>query len=615
MSNNFAAAGSTPRWTWPVIGALMLLHIAPYPFATVLLDTSRDLSQAWGIVQGEVAWLGPRIDDRVHLGPLWFWLLAPMLGLTKSVAATLAFEGVLASLKFPLAYGCGRRLVDARFGLLWAVALALPGWNALQSMFPTHVNLVEATMFGALLPLIALWQRGPGRAWLVYGLMQGLALHAHPSTVLVVPLALAVFWRRRVSWLADLPWLAGGVVLAIAPFVPMLLHEAVHGWPMVASLGQGGSDGWRAVVGAPAFAWGVFVQGPVAALASAPLIAYLLVVVVMASLYGWWALLRATPPSSFPRVSCKGLWWLPVIAVLAFAMLAALRERTPFYMVYAWLPFGAAVLAGAWWAGLRSRGGRVLAGMAIGMCVGGAVSVAVLQLRSAHDGLAMVMSGSVSDVRRVSEPRELPLLPAVVVDRWGHEACADRREVIVHGDLALLADASLALGARMACNGGDRVFIGGGADSFDARHIAGLTPGQHEHLFGAVADWSSVLSTAPLRVVASRGSTPVAAGGLLQLRPRSTSAPERREIEFLAPRDAAVSIGLPFAPYDAARIEHVSAEGMERSPVLQGASVRVYRCEGCERSVVSWRVTIRSSEPERLDIVLLTAPAAAASRG
>jgi hypothetical protein len=604
-----------------VLGGLMLLHVLPYPFATVLLDTSRDLSQAWDIVQGGAAWLGPRIDDRVHLGPLWFWLLAPVLGVTHSVAATLAFEGALAALKFPLAYACGKRLLDARFGLLWALALALPGWNALQPMFPTHTNLAEATMLAALLALIRLWQQGAARGWCAYGLLQGLALHAHPSTALLLPAAAAVAWQRRAQWRSDWTPLILGVALAVLPFLPMLWHEAAHGWPTFAAMQREGGSEWRAVAGAFALARGVFVYGPMTAFAagdggmtattasaaessSAPAVAaWALIALTTLSLIGWrWAVARR-----------RALWRVPLCMLLAFLLLAALRERTPFYMVYAWLPFGAALLAGAWWALWDLPRLRVLAWSAAAACGAGALFAAAVQLRAAHDGVGLLPAGSVADVRRDPAPRNVPLLPAFVLDRWGREVCARQRPVVLHGDLALLVDAALAMPARMACDGADQVRIGGGARFADAWHVAGLTPGQWRRVEGVDGGWPQAFSESPWRVVAASGTTPVASGGLLALRERSTEVLRTRELEFSAPRDAALSIGLPFAPYDEARIESVQADGSAREPLLMGATSQVYRCDDCSGAQVQWRVVLRTREPERLDVVLLK-PAAAVSR-
>ena len=46
-------------------------------------------------------------------------------------------------------------------------------------------------MLAAALPLLALTRGGSPRQWLAYGLLQSLALHAHPATI-VLALALPV---------------------------------------------------------------------------------------------------------------------------------------------------------------------------------------------------------------------------------------------------------------------------------------------------------------------------------------------------------------------------------------------------------------------------------------
>ena len=593
-----------------VIAALMLLHVAAYPFATVLLDTSRDLSQAWAIVEGATPLLGPRIDDRFHLGPLWFYLLALPLASTKSVAATLSFVGLLAALKFPLAYACGKRLFDARFGLLWAVALVLPGWNALQSMFPTHTNLVETMMLAALLPLIRLWQLGDSRWWMAFGLLFGLAFHAHPTVLVMLPLAIAVAWRRRDSWRGEIAPMLGGVALAVLPFAPMLMHEAAQGWPMFGTLFKASdSNSLTALAGAWKFMVGAQMFGALAALAplgfdkgAVPLAIWFAGMPLLACVFAY------RPGLRMPREA----WGVPLAAVLAWLLLAALRERTPFYMVYAWLPFAACVTALGWWQLWRLPRGRALALAIAGSVVVGALAVTTLQMRDAHRGLTP-MAGNVADVRKAASPRPLPLLPAFLLDHWGREICAQERDVVLHGDLALLVDAALAMPVRMVCDRAERVHIGGGAGLAGAWHVLGLTPGQRHALHGSDGGWPQAFSEGPLRVVAAARTTPVASGGLLSLRPRSGGEQQVRELEFDAPRGAAVLIGLPLAPYDEARIGIVSADGVVQAPVLSGATSRVYRCDDCSGEAVAWRIAVSTREPERLDVVLLT-PAAAASR-
>jgi hypothetical protein len=437
-------------------------------------------------------------------------------------------------------------------------------------------------------------------------LLAGLALHAHPATVLLAPLAVAVAWQRRAAWRAEWPSMAGGATLALLPFAPMLWHEATHGWPMLGTLfARGPGSG---VGGLFALARGVFVQGPMSAFAPGGPVAMLLVAVLFPLLA---ISLVAGLPMALSRR--RELWIMPAWAAVSFLLLAALRERTPFYMVYVWLPFGAATLGLAWWGLWQTPRARPMAHLAAATCLALALVATGLQLRDAHAGQTVMLAGSVADVRKVSAPVRVPLLPAFLLDHWGRETCAAGRPVVLHGDLALLVDAALAISVRMACDQPGLVGIGGGADLADAMHVAGLTPGQRRVLGDAGAGWPQAFSDGPARVVAAAGTTPVASGGLLELRPRSTGEAVAREFEFMAPRASAIAISLPFAPYDGARVESVGADGAERAPLFAGAATRVYLCDECRGVAVQWRVVLRTREPERIDLVVLT-PAATASR-
>jgi hypothetical protein len=593
-----------------VLAALMALHVVVYAFAEVLLDSSRDLSQAWAIVEGAHPLLGPGIDNRFHLGPSWFYLLAVPLALTRSATAALLWVGLLSALKFPLAYVCGKRLLDARFGLLWALALAAPGWNSLQAMFPTHTNLVETMMLAAFLPLIRLWRGGAAYGWCIFGLLFGLALHAHPTVVAMLPLVFAVAWRRREAWRGDIVAVAAGVALAVLPFVPMLVHETTHGWPMFDTLFKGtSSNASVALAGAGRFIAGVQMHGALAALAP------LGTGVGVVALAAWFACMPALACMAVFHPSWRArreAWAIPFAAVFAWLLLSAVRERTPFYMVYAWLPFAACLTAYGCWLLWRLQRGRRLALAMMGSIAAGALLVAAVRVQDAHDGLVW-LPGNVSDVRRSAPPHAMPLLPVFLLDHWGREVCAQPRHIVLHGDLALLVDAGLALPVRMVCDGAERVHIGGGAALADAWHVVGLTPGQRRILGDAGARWSQTFTESPLRVVAASGTTPVANGGLLSLRTRRESGLQERELQFEAPRAAIVQIGLPFVPYDEARVERAEADGVGREPLLTGAASQLYRCDGCAGDTVRWRVVLRTREPERLDVVLLN-PVAAASR-
>src|SRR5262249_24344676 len=186
-------------------------------------DLARDLYHGYRISSGlEWPTTGPKIGEGWHLGPAWYYLLALLLLIVRSIAGAIATVGVLAALKFPLAYVLGREWVDARFGVAWPILLALPGVATFESIWVAHPSLTAAA---SLAVVFALWRAVEHRsyAWMFAACLGfGLALHAHP-TALPLGLLLVLAFPKIGSRGATRA-LAAVVCAALvfAPFAPLL---------------------------------------------------------------------------------------------------------------------------------------------------------------------------------------------------------------------------------------------------------------------------------------------------------------------------------------------------------------------------------------------------------
>src|SRR5262245_31056950 len=129
---------------WLAIVAFMAVYVASAISGASGYDTARDLSYAYAISHLQAFPLhGPVLGGALHLGPLWFYLLALPMALTESWLAVALFVAFLCSLQFPLAYAAGRRLIDRRFGLFWCAMLTLPGWGTFEVIGFGHTNVVR----------------------------------------------------------------------------------------------------------------------------------------------------------------------------------------------------------------------------------------------------------------------------------------------------------------------------------------------------------------------------------------------------------------------------------------------------------------------------------------
>src|SRR6266498_3487708 len=103
----------SPYAAYGVIAFLMAAYAAGYAWSTPSADTADELLRAYEIRHGIAFPLeGPFLGNALHLGPAWWYLTALPLWISHSWLAVALFIGFVCSLKFPLAYLCGRRLID-----------------------------------------------------------------------------------------------------------------------------------------------------------------------------------------------------------------------------------------------------------------------------------------------------------------------------------------------------------------------------------------------------------------------------------------------------------------------------------------------------------------------
>ena len=280
-----------------VLAALVTLHIALFAFATLVIDSGRDLANAFAVGHGgPYPQYGPSLFGRWQLGPAWFWLLALPLRLFGSITAAALFTGALAAAKIPLAYLLGKRMLDARLGLLAAVLISLPGWSSVGTLVIAHTSVVESAMLATFWLALVAWQERRAGAAAAACLMLTLALHAHPTALIAAPAVALASWRAVLvpqRW----GWLVVGIALFVLPYLPALLAEMRSGWPQAsASLAYlGEANAGARLAHLPQVLWALFTGG---------------------AWFGGHFLLPA--PSG-------ALWWPAHGCVLALAALGALR--------------------------------------------------------------------------------------------------------------------------------------------------------------------------------------------------------------------------------------------------------------------------------------------------
>src|SRR5258706_7157882 len=218
-------------------------------------------------------------------------------------------------------------------------------------MLVTHTSLVETATLAYLLLLRAyIVQPGIWRAVAV-GLGFGLALHAHPTTIALLPLSLICAWRfgpRAVWRLQNVTAAAAG---GVALFLPYLVVKAMTGWPDAGSTAVyvGQSVALSQLVALPQLASAVYWSGP------HTLTDALLPSGTRAVAFGSWAaVLGASAIAAaigwrrMNRADRVLVGYAVVRYFVTLCTLCVLRDRVPWYMAYLPALAGAALLAAVW---------------------------------------------------------------------------------------------------------------------------------------------------------------------------------------------------------------------------------------------------------------------------
>lgn len=602
------AAATSRTLVVAVLVVLMLAHVAPYAWATVFDDTARDFSHARLIVEHhELPLRGPVINQMAHLGPAWFYLFAAFLAATGSISGTLLLVGAGAALKFPLAYACGSLWRSRAYGLAWAVLLAFPGWGLLQQVWVTHWNLVEALGLGAIWCLLRLAQGARPGYWVAYGLLQGAAVHAHPSAVVLAVGLPAVLWQRgRDQTRRDLPAMALGVVASFAGFLPMLVAERSDGWPALERIAnfvaERGAIPWHA-------SFGAFVDG--------------------ALFGGWRFVVRDLVPTSLaPAMWCLGiltvlglfagaiaacrqragrrrlLTWIATLLLALFAI-RMMRPVTPFYMTLVWWVLAAGACALPIESLLRERGGaRWLARATLFAALAASLIASSQLILRAELGSMRLPAHTLGDLARRDASRPILLLPAWRHDDIGRRLCESRRPVVVHGELAVALHAGISLGSRLHCGASGDPWIGGGAYVHAAEHWLGLLPESRRAAGFADAAWSEVARASGARVIAADASQRAPDRLDNEFRRSGAGEPRTHRFAFSAWTSDVVVVSQIYALFDGSHLRSASADGRPARALRSLGGVTTLECDGCGEGRVPWVVEIESGFADRIDLVV-----------
>ena len=596
-----------------VVVLLMVAYAVPYAWSTLPSDTVRDLLQARAIARGEhFPLVGPPINFSAHLGPAWWYLAALPLVFASSTVGAMVFIGALAAAKFPLAYACGTRLVSRRFGLCFAVALALPSVAIFQWVLPMHPALVEAALLLSLACALRCACGGGVRWAYAAALALGLAVQFHPTALFYVPLLAAwLLSRRQIAPAQRFAQTAVAMLAVSIWFLPALWSSLGAAAPPQTQWSARAPDatGDLSLASLANVANALFVELPYAIAGShlstsgRPGIAALLLLAVIgvALAAGGLRVLASDDRSSRRRTLVVG-----ALFVAALSIAATMRSYVSFYTVYFLLPLFAYVAAASLDSLLASRVVllRLLgaAGLAATLVVHAASAWRAVQ--HGRDAFLQSALPSLGDLRN-GEPTLMraSLYPVGTRDIVGHALCRATTDVTLHGDLAYRDAASFSLDTLLACDRAIRPMIGGQSPPLEDAHRIGLSRGLLRKLGREPDAWLGDIGIVGALAIAHPRAGPRAAPEFSYFEP----APDRGDVETLslaleAEEGATVAI-YNYKPFDSRlRTVRMMANGAPVMPLMQTVEATFYRVPLAMPGPVRWTMSIETDVPQWIDV-------------
>jgi len=601
------------RWAPAAVLFAMAVYLCTAPFAVSHLDFTRDVGIAYGIATGE-RWplQGPVLNWNLHLGPVWYYLLAVPLRLTHSWLAVVLTVALIASLKFPLAYALGSRLVDPLFGVLWALMLGLPGWNSFDVILVEHTSLVATCTLAFFWMLLRYSETGSARYLYGVALLYSLALHAHPSTyalaLVALPLLLRPWWASARKW-RDL------VVAALVFLVPLL--------PFIASQIAEGPTAFRNAVDYlttpeglgklsdfPAVMRGIFMTGP-EIVAKSILGVHGGLADAYSVFYGlFWTMVAAGLLSALamPQMRATAITAVAIVFVIALSVVL-IRAVTTYYMTFVVLT----LLLGVAALGLRSAiaiSGTRYPAYALIACV--AILPMVLTIGAARtftNGLYPFAIWPLFDVKRpYHQGPPVPFMPAYAMASVAAALCADRI-VIAHGALAFHMLHDYALETKLECAAPPAIRLGG-TEPPDATHVTGLSrivlrgAGKDSARADAIAQAGPLALFAVKQVINPLKGESTAPPGTYPPTRSTFGTPASFTLQLDARCDELVVVSNMYYTFASDPSIDATLNGIAVQPVVADAVSTVYVCKDpSPESAASWRLSIASPAPDRVDVI------------
>jgi hypothetical protein len=590
------------------VATLVIAYVAAYLWSCPIQDTARDIHIGYLIATAKMFPLtGPILGSSIHLGPIWYYLIAVPILLFRSWLAVAIFVGVVASLKFPLAYFCGNKLLGHSFGLAWAAALGVTSWTAFEKLVFFNPNWTEACLLAALAAAIALWQ-GPNRSWLALtlGFLLAVSVHAHPTAALPAAVLFLVLTTRMVAAKSSLVTFGALLTGAILPLFPYFLSARIEGFGDVGA----GKDYLQQqatpsnLLNSLAVLRGDLLAGPrtvfhaFPALGLPPYLGELAVFgIYVCAICGLLIL----------KERRQRIMALTVALALAamYAWVAWLRPTTPVYFVYVIQPFVACLIALGIVTVCRRFASVIGLHSFVALCLALELLSTIGIAAAVETGEGLIPS-SVLDIKEMKPAQFFRdvWLGSLHQDKLGTFLCG-QAEGALHGQLAYLADRNVDDAVLLKCGRTSGAMLGG--DDERRHHWLGLTDRFWDSIGESPAQRIGPLGLAPAQHVASAGIGIAIADGVHYFpRARSPGGLVELPMAIQAPASSAIIVSNMLHGYEAVEVLDMRANGIPAAPLVSDDVSKAYRVSPGQRTKpVNWTFRISTTNRSAVDVVVV----------
>ena len=607
MEMSFTHREPARKAAWALVFVIALAYVVAVAHGVTTIDVARDLF--WGIeIANGRAWplVGPPVGPFELLTAIWYYVAAVAASLSSSLTMYFAMLGALAGLKFVLMYRVALRWMDARFALAVVVAATLPGIVSYQFFGISHTQFVEVTIWATALFALRL-RASPDSTGdaLALGACAALALHAHPTAILLLPwaavavLCLPKRHRLRAAVVA--------VSAAAVVFLPLIVaHLLAVSSPSENVPGAPGSRG--SIGGLVALLQNLFwFQSTYVVETTLPADWFVSVWptlwVVLLILSGIGAVvsvsdhrLRATSFGAF----------LTLLGVLVGVTL--LREHTPFYMLYVALPPLSILFASAWSALRNIRGGSALLSGILVSLVALHIAVCAGHVHAARNGLVASRLPIHSNMQNTSTTTHTESISASMTrDAIAAWLCAQPYPVALHGDLAATHDIGLGLEQFFQCRNRAAFAVTGGAGNawiglpLPVWRTLSVIPKVELGSYGLVPATAVISPAVALAAVTGRAYPP----RFTQMIEAAKHTVWQTQVQ--TPSDAFLVVSSLLPTYPLFSVE-ATANGVAQRAISEFANTVIFRCNACIKPATTWNISVRAGSPVSTSITVLDAP-------